>query len=346
MEKTKIILESLSPVHIGSKGEIYPYEYVVTNGVFYRMDLEKIYADKRWGQYLPYKPEDMKQMRYTLEQIFKNMEREGVVEEFILWQANAGYDFQDKYLNAPDSQLIINLLPRNPGPYLPGSSLKGAIRTLFLNWLAEQKDRAKKCEHVKKEKRDKAKKIEYCLLNALNIKGNPVFSKDIFQFFHISDSIPIEKTEILLVKNISLKSSQRSKIPMYMEVIPERTKIEMEVRFDFERYKKANKSPVEKKVILEDFFYIAEKYTRERLEREQKRIKASRMQDKEEITRFYSELLEMDKDESEYLLRVGRFSGFDYMTIEKFRHKKQWGSSLTITETRRPFGWIKVKLLS
>ncbi|HOQ06163.1 MAG TPA: type III-A CRISPR-associated RAMP protein Csm5, partial [Anaerohalosphaeraceae bacterium] len=141
MKRYKMTLTILSPVHIGSGQDIDPTEYVVKNGVFYRIDLVRFLS----GMQPNLRAEFDRRVSDPNPFVIRDFIRNHVdPEKYACFKAEAGA-FEQVYqesLSNPNRQLEVSLFTRTPGTwraYIPGSSIKGAIRTAVINTLAQEK---------------------------------------------------------------------------------------------------------------------------------------------------------------------------------------------------------------
>ena len=116
-------LEVLSPIHIGNGLEISPMEYVVDDSGFYRVDMDSLFRDKD----------------FNIDDFIKNTE----LDSFYLGEFYGGIAKRHKryVLEVSDSAKnsmrvrkteVREFIKTGGGVYIPGSSIKGAIRTAFL----------------------------------------------------------------------------------------------------------------------------------------------------------------------------------------------------------------------
>jgi hypothetical protein len=67
-----------------------------------------------------------------------------------------------------------------------------------------------------------------------------------------------------------------------------------------------------------------------------------------EVEKISDQLLNISFDDNSFLLRLGRFSGVESVTLDKYRNPKPsgkksvWGTSRNLAEGLFPIGWIKV----
>ncbi len=138
LEAYRLELEALSPVHVGT-GELYPaYAYVPEKEAkaVHLLDpaaLLLALSDERRRQYL----EKVAQGPKAAQEILKILHRQGQLpKEAILRTVGASPAFFKTLEEATEeAALEWRPLPQSPlGPYLPGSSVKGALRTAWLFW--------------------------------------------------------------------------------------------------------------------------------------------------------------------------------------------------------------------
>lgn len=132
-------------------------------------------------------------------------------------------------------------------PYIPGSSLKGAIRTAILSSQIAKIDLENEKEKLlqtteyknKKDLYQKANSIEVKAFNTLNRKKeNKNAVNDIFSKLLISDSEPIENCELILCDkvDITLEGNERGISSVVRECLPPNTQINFTMSIDSEHF--------------------------------------------------------------------------------------------------------------
>ncbi len=361
MEIKRCKITALSPVHIGSKEEITPYEFVVMDDILYVINLHALYANKRWGQYLPYGTGELRIVRESLNRVVKEITKMGELEDFVYWKskisskAKTVFDDLDRFKG-------IDLLPRAGKPYIPGSSVKGVLRTCVLNSLVEgfipnesSKRNCKKWYYDPKRKnKHRPEMVEACILDAIE-NDKYKFFLDLFQYFYVGDSSPVEETAIInFIESMPSNHSRKSKLNLPVEVIPEMSSVEIEIRFDWDRYvkvrKRKNKKEIISKMTIDDVLLMSSKWTQELIEKELKRIDKISLDNNQRVRvkDFYTELKQLDLGEDKFLLRLGRFKSRHFNLIEKYSKEiKRYRDTktLVLTETGRPLGWVVLEEL-
>ncbi len=208
----QIRIKALSPIHIGSGETLDPMRYTVKNGRLYLL---------KEGQYI----KKLLQM--------PNSQLEKVVESGNVYTiAQYYYDcfdetdksvwynsyevspgFQNTFINNlknPDSQNLLYEFYKSDlmqEPVIPGSTIKGAIRTAILYQLNLIKD-------MKFPKFQDSQRAESMIMNMerFDPKSDP------FKYIKISD-IPVHSTSLTVKKVENKTVGRKSAIPYYAEVI-------------------------------------------------------------------------------------------------------------------------------
>ncbi len=128
MIKKKLKIRILSPVHTGTGNELGQWDIVEDKGVVYVIDYNKIKIDPN--------------------QLFKDIEKGKSIKE-ILDKHRIRYEDVEKYYIRKDSRTFTGRGIReqiktvNNQPYIPGSEIKGAVRTAILWWLVKNDNQLK-----------------------------------------------------------------------------------------------------------------------------------------------------------------------------------------------------------
>ena len=170
-------LTPLTPIQVGNGNQIYPYNYVIKNGFYYRIELSEIlekFPDKIKEDFIRLlENNNMIKIRSF---IFDNYE-----EEYgYLYKAEVDKSFEELYYkkiygttnkNEENQLTIEEFIGNHSGKFIPGSTIKGAIRgallfsefTRSINYTLERNENNKtipfKLVNIKKN--DDAKKSNY-----------------------------------------------------------------------------------------------------------------------------------------------------------------------------------------
>ncbi len=176
------------------------------------------------------------------------------------------------------------------GVYIPGSSIKGAIRTAIIY-------------SILKENFTKYKDI----INTKNWESKILDEKDkkLLSYLKISDSNIIEASKALCVKNITLFNSSR-KINEFMELIKENT--EFEISVDIDNLINEHKFSEDKKLViqkLKNFKLTLYEFSKDLIEYEKIYFK---QKNQISVYKKYEQLENQNTPESP-LIRIGRHTG-------------------------------------
>lgn len=353
----KLKLIFASPVHIGSGEELEPLDYVISDNIFYKLNLHSLIAS------LPQnKKEELKSYinNNKLIQIRKFIKDNFIPDKFSEFQTYASDSvssiYKEKFTDINNQLLIKPFIRTQSKIFLPASSLKGALRTAFLNYLAN----TKQIDISSVDKKNYSKNIEGLLLNSIKInkeknKISYKFENDPFRAIKLKD-IPLpQSSEIVKIINFNIHSKtnklQPTKIQQFYEVFPkldliDKTEIQFEIGFDEDLFNKLSIFKV--KIDLETLLKASDEFYRKMLNSEKERLFQNVSDiNLKKIAEKYDELINSTNC---YLLRVGFGSGKEFVTIEKFRFpqnperfgKNRWGFSKNIIENISPLGIVKI----
>lgn len=310
----EIRLNPLTAIHIGTGNDIDMLQYTIAGKkggpyFFYRLQLEKLVSELK---------ETVRNKFYELisendyigirELLVKNL---SASSSAILYKSEISDDIRKEFKekkNQMNNQLLIQEMIRDPlkfRPYIPGSSLKGSLRTGILNSL---------CTDIEAEnmRNLNALDIEKRLLSYTKLQDDP------FKNLKISDcfSSEIEKCDICNIINYNPKKENRfASINIRSEIIPGLL-LGADNQFIGSIKLNSNKQYLKVSEIIKncDDFYF-EVFN-------------------EEYNRFFqgdpcfldslkkiSELI-TQKDEKSCLIRLGRYSQFEAVTMKPFRDRK------------------------
>jgi len=207
--------------------------------------------------------------------------------------------------------------------YIPGSSIKGALRTAYLNMISKGKNISAK------EHRKSGKNLEELLL-----RGR--FSRDPFRMVKVSDFRPTANVKTRIAYAINQKKYKYSGTArgpyQILEVIEPGSTFYGVVEVCFPENGAGIKNPIELDVLLKS----ANEFYKKQKQRETEELKHISLHD-----------IEAPENRS-YLLRVGRHSGVESITIAKYRVSDAttdaWLASefskVTPEQNFWSFGWV------
>ncbi|MGC8483136.1 MAG: type III-A CRISPR-associated RAMP protein Csm5 [Thermodesulfobium sp.] len=204
-------LKILSPIHIGSGEDIDPMDYVYKDKRLYRISSDSFFKLlERGGLKERIIKEDVsklniKTIAQNINDIFDINNDDYIY--YIEIEDNLKNSFVKKYFN-PDAQMQIGLTLRSGDDIIiPGSSIKGAIRTAFLNFLSEKYSGEDYNHSLQGRNLMLEKDDERNLKNPIN---------DPFKFVSIADVSVSNKTKVVEMSRVGPKGNG---IPIVREII-------------------------------------------------------------------------------------------------------------------------------
>ncbi|HIQ22104.1 MAG TPA: type III-A CRISPR-associated RAMP protein Csm5 [Planctomycetes bacterium] len=351
----RVELEPLTPVHIGSGQTIEPYEYDLAEDPeqcwLVVLDPGAVVAEASPAQRAVFERlcegNDFPALRRWLRQ---NADRQRHMRFRILVHENAFGQIR-KNLDAPARLGEIHLFTRDPAtgrPWLPGSSIKGAIRTALVDAAARQdRRRAEELEQVARtegNRRQGAVRFEARALGYAKGDGWPDLRRDPFRQLAIADALLPEDAcwidRVQIVGPRGRPPSAAGDIPIYRDLLvppfDEGTPLAAaEVRWHWAVARRGLPREIEPKVICEacNNFYVP------RLEKELKRFVADR-----DLSRRLLDRAGKMAD-NECLIRLGRHSHFECVTVGKPFHqppRRGFGRSRSYAGGQLPLGWMRL----
>lgn len=350
--KCKLI--PLTPIHIGSGNEIEPYDYVIKNGVFYRinsMDIFEKLNEKEQEIFTSKIEEGILSFRTYMRDIYK--------EEYgYIYKSSVDKNFENKYnqkLNGSknkneNSEFIVKeFMGGLKGKYIAGSSLKGSIRGAFiynqlksgLNYKLERNTKIKTMPSVlydnfskpvtsKKIKSDMDKEFDK---EAFDMKNISPFT-DPFKRLTITDTVEnSDISKIVECKRISINKETKefkNGSSDYLEVLKSKYADDYEKELEFNMsirylgkdgrnliksyYENKNKSFGE--ILSFDEIDLLEAINSKMKEVMEEEIRFYNKTISTEIKNLYEELLKEFEslEDNEALIRIGKGSGFATFT--------------------------------
>lgn len=377
-QKFKITFRILTPLHIGTGAEldmmeILPHNCQEGTGPYYRAIPENLLlrfdeADRgRWmaavnkGDFPAmrnllrkyHKPENPSDQRYTLHPMGK----------FSGW-------FKER-LHSREGEFNILEIQRNlDGSILiPGSSIKGAIRTALLNYLLEQTPEYERPE--KPTGKGAALNLEGKLLHALK-KNEDGFDidKDPFRMVTVRDAtLPADASRVALARNRSLKreDSSNAGIPIQLETTraaalgtSEGWTFQTEIILNTHAGEKLEEKQVPP-IDINTINKACHSFFKKRFEEERDRFyKPWGIWEKTfpGANQPLCKAFERKKNEkgkvNEFYFRIGRFSHVECMTLEGYREvapppkgpriQRDHGTARTLIDGILPLGWCAAKI--
>lgn len=342
-ETIRLECEILSPVHVGTGEEIPLYEYVISDGKLSKLNFDKVITSLNAHQLERFNRLNEKgnyvELRAFLSELYENQAFRQAATKFEIPVTPEIEGLYREKLDDPANQLLIKLQQRNPltfEPILPGTSLKGAIRTAILSKLGSK--------YQPGELRGKPQEVEGKILDALR-EGRFKVEWDVFKFLKVPDvALPADSTFVCAVKNVMKPESGElfpTKIQMIHEVFHSKL-TNLAVKFTVPLLLSPQMKPQQGPPIDKNFVAQAcREFYKNKLEIVEGRYFANSPY-AGAINLLVSSV---NYNENEFLLRVGRFSGMESITLDKHRTAKP-SASRNLADGKYPMGWIKCKIVN
>lgn len=369
IEKIQCKIMPLTNIHIGSGVELASYEYVIKNGVFYRIDLGEIFYN--FPENVRLKLTELMEENNIIK--IRKYIKDNYKEEYgYSYSCKVAEDVNEIYeekiggaknFNDENSLTVSEFIGNYKGKYIPGSSIKGSIRSAYIgdNFNGSYEVmRNKKISTapfiIPKEKEYLAKKIEAEILGLEELE--PKF--DPFKNLQITDSeISKDMLKIVKLERVNLKKDKIN-MPMgnhevmsgYLLTGNEKSlnfKINIsELSFDEESEIKFKNLSKNKKgdIVLKEFrelyldsilFPVLKEKSNKILEEDLKFFKEANnlvgVKSCEEIKNYSSQL-----KENEVLIKFGKGAGFNSTTLNLFNKNKKDVFTRVVAEGY-PVGW-------
>ncbi len=328
----KIILNAciLTPVFIESGNRLTPMEYFVKEeknrkmlihfslpGLLYHLNP----AEKRQFYSLVNSEDIISLRNFILSKIKNNPDK------FTVFKVAVTDEFYNEYkksINSPENKLEINLFYRNEltqNVYIPGSSIKGAVRTAILNSIFQQLPKSDKnwLRDIKG-----GRKLESILLEKFSYKDDP------FKYIYIEDvNLSYGKSYIFTIKNYNLNKDNFIGVKIYSEGLA--SGIEFEIKITL--FKQDNLILNEKFITgaCKTFYHQIMQYEISK--------------DLSFVNKYYEDIKAiLNKNRDRFLIRIGRYTHCETKTfpksIRRIGKRNIYGKSRMLIEGEAPAGWI------
>jgi len=373
-----IEIEPVSPVFIGSNEKIEKFETIVEGNKTYILDFQRLLADDDFVELFVEKAQDI-----------LNSQRKDEAMKEILQKLNLSlsdvslHSFREVLRNGKVVNVQMKRFVRSAGRYyIPGSSIKGAIRTVLIkgnpSLVRQFREALEQFMKEYKQGRNGGKRP-----NEGKIFGSP--NKSPFRLLEISDSSFIDE-EFVRFRPVEVKNllKNKTRIPMMLELWldsqDESNRVRAFIQTKVDRLSQMENWIKNPGYLLETFgdkskFVEAIKRGTEKIiELEKNRItKASNPNEFKFILSFYEKLSQENRKMKDgFLLRLGAQTGFfsktfftEFLNREELKFLKSihrvyrrkmnenlFPVSISIVESSdrppvpKPLGWVRVRFAS
>ena len=230
MKRYRLYGEVLTPIHIGSGVVIEPYEYMISEDRLYKIDLAELLIsleDTEREEILGLLEKDILGFRGFI----RNRVDLSRYSQFSVRVSSKVSHLYEEKLDELKNQLLIGLFIRSLNqPYIPGSSLKGALRTAVIFHLISGKTGEGFSD-----------RLEGNILGCLDNRGFLDPSSDPFRAIKIRD-VSLEKDSTAIEEIETFRNDGGILKDMGMQVIKEvvspKTSFETELLIDDDLFRK------------------------------------------------------------------------------------------------------------
>ncbi|MDY6822375.1 MAG: type III-A CRISPR-associated RAMP protein Csm5 [Thermodesulfobacteriota bacterium] len=337
-------LHILSPIHIGAGVELDPLSYVLREDKLYLIDLYRWVEDHPNAEELTATIEtnDFPKIRKYIAESFDPGYEEIILDRIPIISDVIKQQYNDAiYKKGSLQQALINFMTRNEitkTAYIPGSSIKGAIRTAIGNSFVKPAKITTKDGY--KKSYDK------------KIYGNP--KEDPMKYLKISD-IPLStnNTGIYEAQEHSLSKKQLTPKGAYEatdNLCMNRKPVVYPLRLMLSDQLKIQNQKIDPAALIHMLHAF---YTPKFKEEYRKFYAAADNNTQQEMDLL--NLVAATMKTNETLIRIGHFShvecvSFDDVPQPKTRKGKDgkflpWGTTRTLADGKYPFGWAKIEII-
>jgi len=343
-------VKPITPIHIGTGQQIGLLEYkVVRTGdeastEYFRFLTDRIVAEMQ----------DCQRNQLSEEIESKDLKRiiryvaEAATREQAQYRLPASPTFAAEYfakMGSHENQLNVDEMYRDTRtfrPVIPGSSLKGALRTAVVNRLGQNKEMPD----------GPVKYYENNLLHYDDARNDP------FRAVRVTDCLFDEGTHELVGQVFNLKKDFAKMAIFQEQLLGELSdgnatgRCELSIDTDLQQvrqtvtYRGRTWRPLPVEISVDGIVDACNAFYKKNLNNEyDKFYRTSYHQDLKTVAEALNGFAAtIDGNRKECLIRLGRYSHVENVTVEKHRRPHgKYGTSRTISEKRYPMGWVRLK---
>lgn len=348
------VLEALSPIHIGSSERYNSSEFIVKGNEIIRVDINKIYAilnEKNKDIFLEF----LEDPRFRLNDFIDKI-------KIPLSEAK----FYSSSLKASIPTEINEHIKTGLRGYIPGSSLKGAIRTAILSsFIGEKEINAIGKIFAIKNTWQRDREAERFLDGFFSSgKGQSSYS-DIMRFVQISDFTPLENLCVYTIQSLEAEGNKwrwytrnGRVVQSHLETIAAGERLEGEIRITYNEKIYQNLGLHGKRDILDidEIKRLVQRFSGDIIDHE---ISFSKRYGIDFLVKFYENLRNMNKEKSP-VIKLGQGAGYlattiglelkknpnVYEEVRKSLHGKSYSFEFPktrkiVVEEKVPLGWCR-----
>lgn len=321
--------EILTPLHIGDGSELQPYEYIITDK-FYKISLEDFILDlpiKKQKVITDLMEQDIIKLRHFLR---NNLDPLRFGEYFVEVSNKVKNSYDTKIADELNQLLISPFIRTSNRPYIPGSSLKGAIRTAVVAYFAGENIRERN-----------ARNLEAKVLGYFNQKRKKInLQNDPFRAIKITDSF-LPKNSTLIEEVATITKQGEIKVireVTYSQSTDHPLEFSTELRIDDALLTK--NSRIRKKLNIETLTIACNEFSNIVIQYEKDKY----FRNRPKVKKIYNWLYSQIKENKSFLFRVGWGSGKNSVTLNLKKERSEYVKTRKLIDMIYPLGWVKVNL--
>jgi len=358
MRTYKVKATALFPIHIGGGQDqsLGPLDYVVKERGFYRIDMENMLDRDASFAAEFVKLVDANRIMDLRRLIAGSFDPS--IKETWQWKAGTSKAFAKNYemrLSDPRNQLLVQCLPRSGNKvYIPGSSIKGSIRTAVVDQLAEEKGYVNVADRLQAENRKNVASCVEALVLEAEFSGSGQIrpESDPFKGVKVSDAmLPENCTTIEEVMNVR-KDGNALSLDMFVETVAPGTEFNLVIEIE----DKAGMADVRRKIKIGDIIDNTAVFFQTELKNEETAFYEGR-----DAQKWIDKAFAVNDEENadnKTVIRLGRFSHLESMTFNhatlrkprppwdpKTKQPKKWGTTRNLVNGTIPLGALKLEIV-
>lgn len=356
IDKHKIKIETLCPIHIGTGEQWDLFSYTIRNGVLYHFISEKIYQNIS-----PEKRAEFDKLLDASDHLkIRSFIAENVNDSFCdikIKVSNLIEETYNKNKNNLNNQIVVHPFIRTgkTETYIPGSSIKGAIRTAVISRLCPTGE-------IKKNPiRNDWESIilKYERENYGRIK--PDIKTDPFRTIHIEDAYLQDNEKMKIAEVFQFSPSKPIPflgIDMFSEFAETGAVFTGEIALynELQNSRLNDRHYFERPINLVDVIKNCNEFYLNNIAHDIAYYERNnKTPEIKELLKNYKSIKDRADEiikKNGFIIRLGRFSGFEAMTIDEHRefHDRKSGkikksaATRNIYEKNSPVGWVGIKV--
>lgn len=295
-----VTVTTITPLHIGSGGELLnDYDYVIRNGRTWRIN-EDALLDAR------------------------NVDDPKIAEQLARTKPAQLLEPKDYHEGSPYFRYILRGAPRSTGegaqlreqlkdaydrPYLPGTTLKGALRTALGWYLWDARKLQPESRLLNRKREFAARQYEQTLFGK-----DP--NHDLLRALQVGDSEPLGADRLMVANARVINRRGDLKAPIEMEAVAPESVFHLTMKLDrqlFSDWAKAGGLNLRGDKLLEQLAQVVGRHTQERVTREAAWF--AKTQGGVRIAQFYQQLAQTRTGNRRFLIALGWGTGWEDKTF-------------------------------